>query len=126
MLNALLILGFESTTILIYGDAFCVVIFSYVCLVLLHCVIMFRYEIINFLQILVEWKSRLRSWGYEPVLCSVDTKRGLDTLKFILRDKTSVIVGPSGVGKSSLINALRGNRHVPGAAEDDNWFEPVG
>ncbi|CAI9785083.1 unnamed protein product [Fraxinus pennsylvanica] len=76
-------------------------------------------------HILVEWKSRLRSWGYEPVLCSVDTKRGLDTLKFILRGKTSVIVGPSGVGKSSLINALRGNHHVPGAAEDDNWFEPI-
>lgn len=76
-------------------------------------------------HILVEWKSRLRSWGYEPVLCSVDTKQGLDTLKFILRGKTSVIVGPSGVGKSSLINALRGNQHVPGAAEDDNWFEPI-
>ncbi|KAL2545943.1 uncharacterized protein Fot_15176 [Forsythia ovata] len=74
-------------------------------------------------QILVEWKSRLRSWGYEPVLCSVDAKWGLDTLNFILRDKTSVIVGPSGVGKSSLINALRGNRHVPGVAEEDNWFE---
>ncbi|KAL2519703.1 Minichromosome maintenance (MCM2/3/5) family protein [Abeliophyllum distichum] len=76
-------------------------------------------------HILVEWKSRLRSWGYEPVLCSVDTKWGLDTLNFILRDKTSVIVGPSGVGKSSLINALRGNRHVPGVAEYDNWFEPI-
>ncbi|KAL2458440.1 uncharacterized protein Fot_55710 [Forsythia ovata] len=74
-------------------------------------------------QILVEWKSRLRSWGYEPVLCSVDAKWGLDILNFILRDKTSVIVGPSGVGKSSLINVLRGNRHVPGVAEEDNWFE---
>ncbi|KAG8384917.1 hypothetical protein BUALT_Bualt04G0168000 [Buddleja alternifolia] len=74
---------------------------------------------------LLEWKSRLRSWGYEPVICSVDTKRGLDTLQFILRDQTSVIVGPSGVGKSSLINALRGNKSVRGATEDDNWFEPI-
>ncbi|KAK6155252.1 hypothetical protein DH2020_009500 [Rehmannia glutinosa] len=71
---------------------------------------------------LVEWKSRLRGWGYEPVICSVDTKRGLDTLQFILRDQTTVIVGPSGVGKSSLINALRGTKSVP---EDDNWFEPI-
>ncbi|KAI3474957.1 hypothetical protein Pfo_030268 [Paulownia fortunei] len=74
---------------------------------------------------LVEWKFRLRGWGYEPFLCSVDTKQGLDTLQFILRDQTSVIVGPSGVGKSSLINALRGNKSVVGATEDDNWFEPI-
>ncbi|PIN07027.1 hypothetical protein CDL12_20420 [Handroanthus impetiginosus] len=74
---------------------------------------------------LSEWKSRLRRWGYEAVLCSVDTKRGLDTLQFILRDQTSVIVGPSGVGKSSLINALRSNKSIPGATEDDNWFEPI-
>lgn len=75
-----------------------------------------------FLKALKEWKSRLRHWGYEPVFCSVDAKRGLDTLQFILREQTSVIVGPSGVGKSSLINALRGKKSV---VEDDNRFEPV-
>lgn len=74
----------------------------------------------------MEWKSRIRSWGYEPVLCSVDTKRGLDTLQFILRDQTAVTVGPSGVGKSSLINALRENKSIPRAVEDDKWFTPVG
>lgn len=72
-----------------------------------------------------EWKSRLRHWGYEPVFCSVDAKQGLDTLQFILREQTSVIVGPSGVGKSSLINALRGNTSVLGAVQDDNSFEPI-
>lgn len=75
---------------------------------------------------MAEWKSRLRGWGYEPVICSVDTKKGLDTLQFILRDQTSVIVGPSGVGKSSLINALRDNKTVIGTVEDANWFEHVG
>ncbi|KAK4477340.1 hypothetical protein RD792_016557 [Penstemon davidsonii] len=74
---------------------------------------------------LLEWESRLRSWGYEVVLCSVNTERGLDKLKLILRDQTSVIFGPSGVGKSSLINALRGNKNVLGATEDDNWFKHV-
>lgn len=75
----------------------------------------------------MEWKSRIRSWGYDPVLCSVDTKQGVDTLQFILRDQTAVTVGPSGVGKSSLINALRANKSIPGAVdEDDKWFEPVG
>lgn len=72
------------------------------------------------------WKCRLRSWGYEPVLCSVESKRGLDSLAFILRDQTTVIVGPSGVGKSSLINVLRNNPRACDAAEVDNWFDPVG
>lgn len=77
------------------------------------------------LKILKEWKSRLYKWGYEPVFCSVDTKRGIDTLQFILREQTSVIVGPSGVGKSSVINALRSSKSVLGAIEDDNQFKPV-
>ncbi|KAJ9176203.1 hypothetical protein P3X46_011542 [Hevea brasiliensis] len=76
-------------------------------------------------EILVEWKSRLRSWGYEPVFCSVESKRGLDSLAFILRDQTTVIVGPSGVGKSTLINALRNNPRAYDAAEVDNWFDPI-
>lgn len=75
------------------------------------------------LKTLAEWKSRLRGWGYEPVICSVDTNQGLDTLHFLLRNQTTVIVGPSGVGKSSLINALRGTKNV---LADDNGFEPVG
>lgn len=74
---------------------------------------------------LVAWKCRLRSWGYEPVLCSVESKRGLDSLAFILRDQTTVIVGPSGVGKSSLINVLRNNPRACDAAEVDNWFDPI-
>ncbi|XP_042498476.1 small ribosomal subunit biogenesis GTPase RsgA 1, mitochondrial isoform X2 [Macadamia integrifolia] len=69
------------------------------------------------------WKARLRKWGYEPLFCSVESKHGLDSLEFILRDQTTVTVGPSGVGKSSLINALRSNQRVPYAAEADNWFE---
>ncbi|KAL6518764.1 hypothetical protein OROHE_017517 [Orobanche hederae] len=71
---------------------------------------------------LAEWKSRLRGWGYEPVICSVDTNQGLDKLHFLLRNQTTVIVGPSGVGKSSLINALRGTKNI---LADDNGFEPI-
>lgn len=44
---------------------------------------------------------RLRGWNYEPFFCSVGTKEGLDAIAFVLRNQTSVIVGPSGVGKSS-------------------------
>ncbi|EPS60600.1 hypothetical protein M569_14201, partial [Genlisea aurea] len=72
-----------------------------------------------------EWRSRLRSWGYESIVCSVDTKQGLDSLQFNLRDRTAVIVGPSGVGKSSLINALRGSKIDEGVQEYDNWFDSI-
>ncbi|KAG4989994.1 hypothetical protein AAZX31_11G254200 [Glycine max] len=74
-------------------------------------------------EIISSWKARLRSWGYEPVFCSVESGHGLDLLGYKLRDQTTVIVGPSGVGKSSLINALRSN--PSDAAEGDNWFEPI-
>ncbi|XP_043688457.1 small ribosomal subunit biogenesis GTPase RsgA 1, mitochondrial isoform X2 [Telopea speciosissima] len=76
-------------------------------------------------EIQLAWKARLSEWGYEPLFCSVESKHGLDSLELILRGQTTVIVGPSGVGKSSLINALRSNQRVPYAAEADNWFELV-
>ncbi|XP_047336334.1 small ribosomal subunit biogenesis GTPase RsgA 1, mitochondrial [Impatiens glandulifera] len=74
-------------------------------------------------ETLLMWKSRLHNWGYEPVFCSVESKHGLDTLQYILREKTSVIVGPSGVGKSSLINALRSSKHV--SPDSENWFDSI-
>ncbi len=44
--------------------------------------------------------------GYTVLLCSTYTHTGLARLKEILKDKTTVLAGPSGVGKSSLINCL--------------------
>ncbi|XP_057530895.1 small ribosomal subunit biogenesis GTPase RsgA 1, mitochondrial isoform X1 [Amaranthus tricolor] len=77
-------------------------------------------------EVLVEWKTRLRHWGYAPIFCSVESKHGLDSLAFYLRDRTSVIVGPSGVGKSSVINALRSAGQSPSVAEEisgSKWLE---
>ncbi|KAK7306348.1 hypothetical protein VNO77_44281 [Canavalia gladiata] len=75
-------------------------------------------------EIVGSWKARLHSWGYEPIFCSVESGHGLDLLAFKLRDQTTVIVDPSGVGKSSLINALRNNPRASDA-ERENWFEPI-
>lgn len=45
--------------------------------------------------------------GYEILLTSAAQGEGIDSLREILRDKISVVAGPSGVGKSSLINRLQ-------------------
>jgi ribosome biogenesis GTPase len=44
--------------------------------------------------------------GYQMVTVSAKEDHGLDHLVERLRDQTSILVGQSGVGKSSLINAL--------------------
>jgi ribosome biogenesis GTPase / thiamine phosphate phosphatase len=47
-----------------------------------------------------------RRLGYPVIRTSVTTGQGLDELRGHLKDATSVLVGQSGVGKSSLIQAL--------------------
>ncbi len=44
--------------------------------------------------------------GYRVLRTSVVSGEGVDTLREALRGKTSVVTGPSGVGKSSLLNAI--------------------
>jgi ribosome biogenesis GTPase len=45
--------------------------------------------------------------GYPTVLTSAITGSGLDELKVRLKDKVSVFVGKSGVGKTTLLNAIQ-------------------
>ncbi|ART79957.1 small ribosomal subunit biogenesis GTPase RsgA [Oceanisphaera avium] len=44
--------------------------------------------------------------GYQVLYVSCDTGEGLIELKQALKDRTSIFVGQSGVGKSSLVNAV--------------------
>lgn len=56
------------------------------------------------LQPLVGLYARL---GYDVVLTSASTGRGLDRLRDLLRGRETVFTGQSGVGKSSLLNVIQ-------------------
>lgn len=45
--------------------------------------------------------------GYQVVFSSTYTEEGIATLRELLMNKTTVLAGPSGVGKSSIINLLQ-------------------
>lgn len=51
--------------------------------------------------------------GYTVYLLSAKTGFGVDRLRRLLRGRTSVVVGQSGVGKSSLLNAVEPTLSLP-------------
>jgi ribosome biogenesis GTPase / thiamine phosphate phosphatase len=59
-----------------------------------------------------EWDQRLQSWGYQPSFISVEKNEGLAQLLDRLNHKITIVAGPSGVGKSSLINHLIPHLHL--------------
>ena len=53
-----------------------------------------------------EHREMYESAGYKVLLVSVQDKTGLDETEALLRNKTSLLSGHSGVGKSSFINVI--------------------
>ena len=47
--------------------------------------------------------------GYRVLFTSTVTGKGMDELRELLKDRTTVITGPSGVGKSSITNLMADN-----------------
>ncbi len=53
--------------------------------------------------------------GYPTVMCSAETGDNMDELKTLLAGRIAIIVGQSGVGKSSIINNLTNSDVLPTA-----------
>lgn len=54
-----------------------------------------------------EYKKIYEACGYPVLLVSAQTKDGISKLKEVLAGKISTVAGPSGVGKSSIVNCLQ-------------------
>jgi len=71
--------------------------------------------------------ERVSGWGYSRVLpASVMARAGLGAVARACRGRTTVVYGPSGVGKSSLTNALllEGDTLLAGGEEEgEDWEE---
>ncbi|NLL79672.1 MAG: ribosome small subunit-dependent GTPase A [Clostridiales bacterium] len=63
-----------------------------------------------------EEKARLKSiyepCGYTVLFVSAREEKGIDSLKELLTGKTTAVAGPSGVGKSSLVNTLQSHTQM--------------
>jgi ribosome biogenesis GTPase len=64
-----------------------------------------------------------RRMGYDVVTCSAETGMGMDAVAKLLAVRRSIIVGQSGVGKSSIINRLIGEDVQRTSEISDKWGE---
>ena len=58
------------------------------------------------MELFEERKKMYESVGYKVLLISLENKTGLEEIEELLRNKTSLLSGHSGVGKSSFINMV--------------------
>jgi ribosome biogenesis GTPase len=61
----------------------------------------------DYISYLKELKNLYEGLGYGCLITSATEKIGLDDFSSLLKDKTSLLLGHSGVGKSALVNAIQ-------------------
>lgn len=71
------------------------------------CIICFNKMDIDEEGIGTQYEEIYRKCGYETLSVSAREKNGVERVLEMLSDKTTTVAGPSGVGKSSLINCLQ-------------------
>jgi ribosome biogenesis GTPase len=57
-------------------------------------------------QQFADWKEMYESIHYNILLMSINRNEGIDEVKDLLKQKTTLVSGPSGVGKSSFVNSV--------------------
>lgn len=67
--------------------------------------------------------TNYESIGYPTIRASAVTGEGIDSLEKLLADRAAIIVGQSGVGKSSIINRIVGSEQLATAAISDKHGE---
>ena len=71
------------------------------------CIICFNKQDIDAEGKKEDYRSIYEQAGFQTITVSAREKEGIDRLKDLLRGKTTTVAGPSGVGKSSLVNCLQ-------------------
>ena len=61
---------------------------------------------------LEEYAKIYENCGYQVLRVSALEEEGISEIKDVLKGKTSTVAGPSGVGKSSIINLLQSDIHM--------------
>lgn len=74
------------------------------------CIICFNKQDIDEEGIGAQYEKIYRECGYHTLSVSAARKQGIDQLRMLLRGKTTTVAGPSGVGKSSLVNCLQSGK----------------
>lgn len=71
------------------------------------CIICFNKQDIDEDGCGAEYEQTYAKCGYKTLTVSARQQQGIDELKQLLAGKTTTVAGPSGVGKSSLVNCLQ-------------------
>lgn len=71
------------------------------------CIICFNKQDIDEAGAGEEYRSMYAACGYEALTASAKEGTGIDRLQGLLTGRTTTVAGPSGVGKSSLVNCLQ-------------------
>lgn len=59
--------------------------------------------------------------GYDVICSSTITSEGIDTIKNTLENKTTLVAGHSGVGKSTLLNAINNELNLKTGTISEKW-----
>lgn len=73
----------------------------------LDCIVCFNKTDLADIQQCMRIRENYRNSGCRVIFASAARKEGIDEIKKALADKTTAVAGPSGVGKSSLVNCLQ-------------------